>query len=325
MKITCYETSLKEQKIFQQQFADYEIHCFSEALSESNLEKDTKILCISISSQLTQSVIDTFPVLRGICTRSTGMDHIDIAHCRKKGIIVKNVPAYGVDTIAEHTFALLLALTRNIVPSVERTKDGVFSIEGLQGSQLAGKTLGIIGFGAIGKRVAELAKAFKMNILVYTRTHYPEYEDLFEIKYSDLPSLLKHSDVISIHAPLTQETYHLINTKNIYQMKRGSILINTARGGIIDPKAILMGVHEGILAGVGLDVLEEEHELKDMYIFLTQRDELSEKTKIHLLNHVIIHQQNVIVTPHNAFNSPEASKEIMQRTIENIQELIQFC
>jgi len=279
------------------------------------LDPQTEILSPFIYSHLTPDILEKLPMVRLIATRSTGIDHIDAEYCKNRNIEIKNVPSYGVNTIAEHTFALILALSRQIVPSVERTRKGSFSLHNLRGMELAHKTMGIIGCGAIGQRVIELARAFSMNVCVYSRTP----KEIAGVQFVDLETLLRQSDIVSVHVPATPETHHLINTENIQFMKKGSMLINTARGSIVQTEAIVKALETGILSGVGLDVLEEEVALKEERQLLTREFLDTGDVRIQLLNHVLLNREDVLITPHNAFNSQEALHEILATTVTNIQ------
>lgn len=321
MIISFYETEIWEQQYFEKHLKGHTLYFSEHPLTPETIHPDTEILSPFIYSQLTKDILEKMPQITLITTRSTGIDHIDSEYCQEKQITVKNVPSYGVDTLAEHTFALILSLTRKILPSVERTRKGSFSLENLRGGQLAGKTIGLIGFGAIAIRVAELAKAFKMNILVATRTHRPEFEQTLAIRYVELEILLKESDIVSIHVPATPETHHLINTENIHLMKKGSLLINTARGAVVETEAIVRALEEDIISGAGLDVLEEEKALKEERQLLTKEYHVTADLKTQLLNHVLLNRDDVIITPHNAFNSQEALQEILEVTVKNISEL----
>ncbi|MBI3379692.1 hydroxyacid dehydrogenase [Candidatus Gottesmanbacteria bacterium] len=293
----------------------------SDNLTENNIAEvsDTNILSTFIYSTLNQQLLSKLPKLRFIATRSTGFDHIDISYCKKNNVTVSNVPTYGIETIAEHTFALILAFSRKIIPSIEQTKRGDFSLDRLRGFELAGKTLGIIGFGHIGKRVVQLAKTFQMKIIVHTQHPDENIAQQWGIQFIDLTTLLQTSDIVSIHAPLTSTTKHLLNKTNILNMKKGAFLINTARGAIVETEAIVLALEKGILSGVGLDVLEEECIMKEERELLTKEFLQTCDLKTQLLNHVLLTKENVFITPHNAFNSHEALKQILDVTIENIK------
>ncbi|MBI5465228.1 hydroxyacid dehydrogenase [Candidatus Gottesmanbacteria bacterium] len=321
MLINFFEIEEWEKPSLQSAFAGHILSFFSEPLTTKNtsLYKNTEILSTFIYSQLTQEILSALPNLKLITTRSTGFNHIDIEYCQKRGIVVCHVPTYGVNTIAEHTFALILTLSRKIYPSIERTRKGDFSLDGLRGFALAGKNLGIIGLGNIGKRVTEIAVSLKMQIFVYTRHPDLEFGKKYHLTYVDLPTLLKNSDIISVHVPLTAETKHLINKENVKLFKKGAILINTSRGAVVETEAIVLALESGILSGAGLDVLEEERFLKEERELLTKEFLKTCDLKTQLLNHVLLTKENVIITPHNAFNSQEALQEILNTTIANIK------
>jgi D-lactate dehydrogenase len=247
-----------------------------------------------------------------------GFDHIDVEFCRQKGIVVSNVPTYGAHTVAEHTFALILAISRKIVPAVEKARKGEFTPEGLEGFDLFGKTLGVVGTGHIGKNVCEIALAFGMKVLAFSRS---EDSNLVSkgVKYVPLEVLLTGSDIITLHLPHTKETEHIINMGNIEKIKKGAILINTARGALVETQAILEALEKGILQSAGLDVLEEEIGLKEERELLTSEFLKNTDIKTNLLNHVLLTRDDVVITPHNAFNSKEALIQIIDTTVANIK------
>jgi len=214
-----------------------------------NKIKNTEILCVFVWSQVDERVINKLPNLKFISTMSTGFDHIDLRACKDKKIKVSNVPFYGDNTVAEHTFALILALTRKLPESIERTRQGNFTLDGLQGIDLKGKTIGIIGLGHIGSKVAEIANGFGMKIIACDPKQDLKLKKKLKIQYKDLNHLLSNSDVISLHAPYSKETHHLINKTNISKIKKGALLINTSRGGLVDSEALIMALDKDILAG----------------------------------------------------------------------------
>lgn len=318
IKIAFFEIKDWEQKFLKEKLEAHTLYFDEKPLTKEkiSLASDAEILSTFIYSQLSPDLLEDLPALKLIATRSTGFDHIDIDFCKKKGIVVCNVPSYGAHTVAEHTFALILAISRKLVSSVNRTKKGNFSIENLSGYELFGKTLGVIGVGNIGREVIKIANGFGMNVLAFSK-HQNRPANL-KLKFVDLPTLLSSSNIISLHIPYNSQTHHFINKTNINQFKKGSILINTARGGIVETEAILHGLDSGILAGVGLDVLEEECFLKEEPQLLTNEFLNKCNLKTQLLNHVLLTRDNVIITPHNAFNSKEALREILETTAENI-------
>ena len=318
MIITFTETEAWEQEFFAGHLQDQQVTFFPSPLDIHHIPKDTEILSSFIYSQITKDVLNALPSLKLIVTRSTGMDHIDTEACKEKKIQIVNVPAYGVNTIAEHTFSLILALSRKIIPSVQRTQQGNFSLDGLRGLELANKTIGIVGFGSIGKRVAEISKAFKLTIIVHTSHPTEQLKDQYAVEFVDLPTLLRTSDIVTLHVPSVPETQYLINKGNIGTMKRGSILINTARGAIVETEAIVWALEQEILSGAGLDVLEEEKALKEERQLLTKEYIETGNLRVQLLNHVLLHREDVIITPHNAFNSQAALQEILDQTLKAI-------
>jgi D-lactate dehydrogenase len=284
---------------------------------QGDLSKTT-ILSTFIYSQLDRAALERLPRLRLIATRSAGFDHIDLNECRKRHITVSNIPGYGESTVAEHAMALLLALSRRIPESIERTRRGEFDFHALRGFDLEGKTLGIIGTGRIGTHLAKIAKGFGMVVLGFDA--YPNLAAAEKIGflYVALDQLLKNSDIVSLHLRLTPETHHFIGANELAKMKDGVVIINTARGALIDTMALLAALDGGKVKAVGLDVLEEEALLKEESELLSKRFSLKEM-KTALINHVLMGRSNVIITPHNAFNSEEALKRILETTVENIK------
>lgn len=324
MRISFFEIEDWEKEYLESKLSTHNLSFHSEPATWEKVSQvlDTNILSPFIYSQLSAELLSRFPSLKLITTRSTGFDHIDVAYCHDHEITVCNVPTYGVNTVAEHTFALILALSRRVVPSVEKTRKGDFNLEGLRGFELAGKTLGIVGFGHIGRRVAEIARSFKLTVLVTTHHFDEKLAQQFGVTFVDLPTLLSSSDIISLHVPLNKETKYLINKENIKLVKRGAILINTARGAIVETEAIVWVLEKKILGGVALDVLEEECVLKEERELLTKEFLKTCDLKTQLLNHVLLTKENVIITPHNAFNSGEALQEILETTLSNITAFI---
>ena len=284
----------------------------------AKLAKKADVVAFFIYSQVDAGLLKQLPRLKLALTMSTGFDHIDVAACKKRKVVVCNVPTYGENTVAEHAMALLLAISRNIIPSVERTRKGKFSFAGLRGFDLAGKTIGILGTGRIGKHMAHYATAFGMNVLAYDLFPNKEIAKECGFTYVSLNELLNNSDVISLHLPETPQTHHIINSKNLKKIKKGCILINTARGGLVETNALLLGLKNGTFKGCGLDVLEEEAAIQeDMALF---HKDFAKRYDAHLLleEHALQGMENVLITPHNAFNSTEALQRILDTTLENI-------
>ncbi len=257
---------------------------------------DVEALAVVQGRPASRETLDAMPKLRLIVTRSTGYDHIDLRETHERGIVVCNVPEYGSATVAEFTFGLILSLTRCIPQEVDASRSGAFSVEGLLGVDLAGKTLGIVGLGKIGRHVQAMAKGFVMNVVVY---------DPFREESLSLEAVFESADVLALCCPLTDATRGLVNRRTLGLMKPTARLVNTARGGIVDSGALLEALDANRLAGAALDVLEGEEALRDW-----RPDENMERN-LALMNH-----PNVLVTPHLAYDSAEALGRIRQTTAE---------
>lgn len=293
----------------------------SEVLPADASSPDGEALSVFIYSRVTAQTLARFPRLRLVTTRSTGYDHIDLEACRTRGVTVCNVPRYGENTVAEYTFGLILALSRKIHQAYQRTHRFDFSIDGLRGFDLQGKTLGVVGGGAIGLHVVRIARGFGMRVLVTDPRAQGLLAEVLGFEYVSLPELLRASDVISLHAPLLPETHHLINEATIREIKPGALLVNTARGGLVDTAALVQALDEGILAGAALDVFEGE-ELVREEAQLLQGGIAPENVITLLRNYNLLRRENVVITPHIAFYSAEAQQRILDTTVENIRSFL---
>ncbi len=321
MKIAIFETEKWEKKhLKKSELKKYNLIFYKQELNEDFIPDESneiEIISTFIYSKINKRVLDKFPSLKMIATRSTGYDHIDIRECKKRNIVISNVPYYGENTVAEHTFALILALSRKVHQAYIKTTKGDFSIKGLQGFDLKGKTLGIIGAGKIGLHVIKIAKGFGMKVLAYDVVKNSFLEEILEFKYTDLDEVLKKSDIISIHTPYNKHTHHIINMNNIKIIKKGALLINTARGVCVDTNAIIYGLENNILSGVGLDAFEGEDLIKEDQALL-YKDLPKDKLKTVLQNNILLRNERVVITPHIAFNSKEAIIRILDTTVKNI-------
>lgn len=318
MKYAFFELEQWEKEYFQKEITGHELVFFDEPLSlETPDLVSFNVVAIFIHSQLNKELLDKMPDLKFITTMSTGFDHIDMEECKNRSIVVSNVSSYGETVVAEHTFSLLLSISRRMPESIERVKKGNFMPEGLTGFELRGKTIGIIGVGSIGTNVIKIARGFGMNTIVYKRT--PDYalEKELGCKFVDLGVLYQQSDVISLHIPYSSETHHYLGEEAFSQMKDGVVIINTARGGLIDTNALLKALDSGKVKSAGLDVLEEEPLLEEEKDLLSQ-DFAKEKLLTVLQDHMLVNHPNVVITPHNAFNSQEALRKIVETTHENL-------
>lgn len=300
-----------------------ELEFFNHRLTYDNLHEAAaaNYLVTFIYSDLSHQVLDHLPHLKGIATMSVGVDHIDLEETARRSITVSNVPAYGPNTVAEHTVALLLALSRRIVESVERTRDGVYEYTGLSGWDLMGKTLGLIGTGKIGAHVARIANGLGMRLIGYDPHPNHQIVNNLGLEYMSLPQVLAASDVISIHVPLTPENKHMLSSEQFKKMKRGVVILNTARGGLINADALLDALNDGTVSQAGIDVLEDEGLLKEEKQFFSPYFQLKDY-QTAMADHALMRHPKVLVTPHNAFNSKESMRNILRTTVENIEGMI---
>ncbi len=315
MKISFFEITKEEKEKLSPFFIEHECDFFEVKLTTdtAHLAKDSDIVSVFVNSTVSKDVIDLIPNIKFISTRSTGFDHVDTSYAKTKNTLVSNVPSYGSKTVAEFTFALLLSLSRKIISANRHIKDKVnCDISDLRGFDLNGKTIGIIGTGKIGKSVVKIAKGFDMKVIAFDAFPDLNFAKENNFEYLPLNELLSQSDIVTLHTPYNKDTHHLINIDNVRNFKKGSYLVNTARGEIVETKALLRGLEEGIITGAGLDVLEEEKKLKE---------EINNTENLHM-DIKLINMPNVIVTPHVAFSSNEAEAEILRVTVDNIQSFI---
>lgn len=279
------------------------------------------VASVFIYSRVSAALLKRMPKLRLIATRSTGFDHIDLAACRKRRIAVANVPFYGENTVAEHAFALILGLSRKVHEAYLRTIRGNFSFDGLEGFDLKGKTFGVIGTGHIGLHAVRIAKGFGMRVVAFDVQKNEFMAETLGYQYLPMDDVLAQSDILSLHAPYNAHTHHLINKGNIGRIKRGALLINTARGGLVETEALALALDQGILSGAGLDVLEGEDLIKEERQILS-RAFPHDRLQTLLQNHILLNRDNVIITPHIGFNSHEAFLRILETTVANIQAFL---
>lgn len=279
---------------------------------------DADIACVFICSVVDEEVLALMPKLKFVATRSTGFDHIRRADCTPRGVSASNVPSYGAPTVAEHAAALLLGLSHKLVEAVGRTRAGNFSFDGLRGFDLKGKTIGIVGTGAIGRSMVDIALGFGMHVLASDTAPDMELAHSNAVKYVGLDELLAGSDVVSLHVPLNRDTRGMIGAREFALMKDGAILINTARGEVVETRALLAALDSGKLAGAGLDVLADECHLRDTGI-CANPDSLSADARATFdANMALLARDNVLVTPHSAFSTREAAGRILDISLENI-------
>ena len=273
--------------------------------------KDCDLLCICTKSVITKEILDNCKNLKYIVTRSTGMDHIDLEACKERGIKVKNLKGYGARSVAEFEMGMILALTRKICESKRTPERNDFRKRDLRGIDLYDKVFGIIGLGRIGGLVSNYAEAFGMNVLAYDRN-----TENISLNYSSFEEIIKQADIISINIPLNDETRHMFNKEVFDKMKDGVMIINTSRGEIIDTDALIDALESGKVAGCALDVVEGETAIK--------HDDRSTDENIRNINNYnkLLTMDNVLVTPHNAFNTDESIDRLFEETINTINTIL---
>src|SRR6185503_853485 len=259
MKIAFYETADWEAKHITEKLPGHELVFSAERFSDDKLPIDAEVLSMFVGSPVTPKVLEAMPSLKFVATRTTGFDHLNLEALKAKNIPASNVPTYGQNTVAELAFALILTLARKMYPAIKRVREeGLFSFDGLRGFDIAGKTLGVVGTGHIGEYVIKIAKGFGMNVVAYDPFPKEELAKELGFTYASLEDMVGQADITTIHVPYMPATHHMINKDNIDKFKKGSILINTSRGGLVETDALVYGLRNGILGGYGADVLEEE-------------------------------------------------------------------
>lgn len=321
MKIVMFEMEPWERDAMADLPERFEVEFVDDPLTAGNAGRyaDAEAVSVFIYSDLDRAVLESLPALRLVATRSTGFDHVAMDFAAERGIVVCNVPAYGDKTVAEHVFALLLALSHRLVEAVDRTRRGDFTPTGLTGFDLDGKTLGVIGMGSIGRHAARIASGgFGMKVLGFDVAPDEALAAESGFRYVSLDDLLRSSDVVTVHVPASEQTRHLISTREFELMRDGAVLINTSRGDIVHVQPLLRALVEGKLAGAGLDVLPEEPVIHEEAELLRAVYREEHDLSALLANHVLLHMRNVVITPHSAFNTREAVGRILEVTRGNL-------
>ena len=310
MKVAFFDTKPYDRPGFDHYAAGtgLEIKYFETHLNEDtvSLAAGFDAVCVFVNDIVNANVVEKLHALgvKAIALRCAGFNNVDTRACFGK-IHVFRVPAYSPYAVAEHAMALLQTLNRSIHKAYNRTREFNFSLHGLTGFDLHGKTVGIIGTGKIGRIFADICKGFGMHILAYDK--FPGDNGL---TYVELDELFRKSDIISLHCPLTEDTHHIINDDSVEMMKPGVIIVNTSRGGLVDTESLINGIKVGIIGGACLDVYEEEGDLfyEDFSGHVIQDDKLVR----------LIAMPNVIVTSHQAFLTKEALENIAATTVDNL-------
>ncbi|MEA3188139.1 MAG: D-lactate dehydrogenase [Chthoniobacter sp.] len=330
MPVYFLETEKPEQQFFAEELPEA---LFAEELAD--VPADAELLSVFIQTKIDRAFLDAHPKLRLVATRSTGLDHIDMTECARRGITVSNVPDYGENTVAEHTFALILALSRRLRGALEAARKGNATFESIRAFDLKRKTLGVVGVGRVGRSVIRIARGFEMRVIAYDLHEHPE-ESGVDFEFVPFEELLRESHVITLHVPLTAATHHLLGRDAFSKCRRGVIIVNTARGAVIDTAAMNEAMDSGIVGGAGLDVLEDERVLRQEHSAIIGDQILSnlqtrspheahrrnpervQELEKLMENSRLLARPNVVFTPHAAFNSVEAVEWINRVTVENI-------
>lgn len=317
MKIAFFDTHRFDKAAFleaNQRFG-HEIVFFETRLTPetANLAQGFPAVCAFVNDNLGAKVLQTLAAggTRVIALRSAGFNHVDLNEASALGMRVARVPEYSPYAVAEHAVALILSLNRKIHKAYQRVREGNFSLDGLVGFDLRGKTVGVIGTGKIGAAFVQIMKGFGCEVLAYDRVQNAEVSK--QANYVSLEDLLHRSDIVSLHVPLTPETRHLLNEARFAQMKKGVMLINTGRGALIETKALIRSLKSGHLGAAGLDVYEEEEGI----FFENLSEEILQDD--HLAR--LLTFPNVLLTSHQAFLTHEALKNIADTTLQNVADL----
>ncbi len=321
--VICEMTEDWQKTFLQERFGkkdpDIDLSFFESPLQHLNppAVEQAELLSVFIDSDCSAERLRSFSHLQMITTRSTGYDHIDLRTCRERDIVVSNVPTYGEHTVAEHTFALMLNLSRRVHEVVQQTRRGEFEFGGVRGFDLRGKTLGVIGTGHIGKHVIKMARGFGMEVVAHDVDEDAFTAELLGYEYVPLEELLAQSNIITLHVPLNEKTRHLIDRQELERCRNDALIINTARGGLINTSVLHEMLQNDQLGGAGLDVIEgEEMILSESE--LNEKDFSREKLEQLVENNRLLRRDDVIFTPHMAYNSREAVERILSTTVENI-------
>lgn len=314
------KTAVFSTKLYDREFLDQANETFKQELSffESRLNPQTiklaegfESICVFVNDQLDASVLIGLKKagVQHIALRCAGFNNVDLVSAEELGFTITRVPAYSPYAVAEHAVALMLSLNRKIYWAHSRVRDGNYSLDGLLGFDLHGKTVGIVGTGKIGQCLAEALHGFGCKLLGVDRYENDRCKEI-GMEYVEFEDMLSRSDIISLHCPLMPETHHLIGNEAIARMKRGVMIINTSRGGLIDTKAVIEGLKSGKIGYMGLDVYEEEEGLffEDKTFEMRLDDAFARLTTF----------SNVIITGHQAFFTREALTRIAETTLSNL-------
>jgi D-lactate dehydrogenase len=312
-----------DQQYFEQLESDStQVKYIADSIQNANLDeiKNAEVIAVHVSSKLDAQLLKSLTKLKLIICRSTGYDNVDLQQAKKQKIVVANIPAYGEATVAEYAALLMLALNRKLIASVEMAESGEIEPAELIGTDLQGKTLGVVATGRIGRHLIGIAKGFGMKVLAFDPFPNADAAKKLGFEYVELDQLWRESDIISLHAPATDENKHLVSTEVFEKMKPSAVLINTARGSLVDTDALVRALSDEQIAGAALDVVEGEELLGlEAELHLLQGSSAKLDFKVGMNLDALQKLPNVIITTHNAYNTREALGRIQEATLTNIK------
>ncbi len=318
-----YSSTRADEQLFRRSFPRHEVISVPTPIIDPAhpAVKRAEIVAIHVASKIGTTQLKYLPKLKHIACRSTGYDMVDLKAASKRGVVVTNVPSYGEHTVAEYAILLAMTVLRRLPDTLAAVQEGSIDALSLVGHDLAGKTIGILGTGRIGRRVIQIARGFAMRVIAYDV--YPDHNAALELgfEYRVLNDVLEQSDVLSLHMPATKQNTRIINTQALARMKSSAILINTARGSLVHTAALVRALQAKQLAGAGLDVIEGEQYLdldQELHLISERRTVPEDIKYLETLRQM----PQVILTSHNAYNTVEALQRIRETTRDNIQSVI---
>ncbi len=306
---TFFESAARAELV---QWRFHEFHLSTETAATAS---GAQAVCVFVNDRLDRPCLEALQRggVRLIALRCAGFNNVDLVAAQALGLVVTRVPAYSPHAVAEHALGLLLTLNRKIHRAYNRVREHNFSLDGLVGFDICGKTVGVVGTGKIGRITAQIYRGFEAKVTAYDPVPLPDWAEARGVNYTDLDTVLATSDILTLHLPLTPDTHHLLNERTLARLKPGAFIINTSRGKLIDTTALISHLKSGHLGGVALDVYEEEEGIffEDHSSQVLQDDELN----------LLLSFPNVLITSHQAFLTHEALGEIARVTTENILKL----
>jgi len=317
MKVLFYAAKVYDKKSFDpclKNYPEITIDYIDHELEPRSaiLAKGYDAVCAFVSADVGAETLEILHDcgVKAVMMRCAGFNNVDVDKAKELGILVKRVPGYSPESVAEHAMALALAANRRLYKAYNKVRENDYTLKGLRGVNFYGKTAGIVGTGKIGAAMCRICNGFGMKVIAYDVYQNPSLADFVE--YVSLDELLKQSDLISLHCPLMDSTYHMINLENIKKMKDGVILVNTSRGALVDTNELIEGIRLNKFLGVGLDVYEEE--TGNVY------EDRSDDIMMHSVTARLLAFPNVIITSHQGFYTLEALAAIADTTLQNVMD-----